>query len=485
MSKKNKNNSVEFNKNISLTRTENGDAAYDTTGDACLDLFSLIGGARENPTLAKVLFNRAFNQDRDKALRILFYTRDCRHGLGERSVFRALFNLLVERDPKLASGLLPFVPEYGRWDDIVSLIETPLKEDVVALVRAGLKDPKRRSLVAKWLPSCNASSKTARRLGRAFALGLTMTEKDYRKMLSTLRGNTIIENYLRQCDYSFDYAKIPAVAMHKYVKAFERNDHARYDAYVKECFSKAEEPKVDTLFPYQIMREAESDNRLIRDGAQAKWETVVKRIPTVANTIVVRDGSASMLGGSTPKPLDIATSMAIMFAERIEGYFHNRFITFSSEPKLVPLGNGDIGTKIRICNERRDCSNTDIMKVFTMIHEIQKMQLVPAKDCIRRIVIISDMEFDQGAENVPTYESLKAMYEADGMPVPQVIYLCVSARGIHFPAKPTDNILLISGFSNAIFTAIAKGENLDARTFMDETLAPYGFVSEVLSRLSA
>lgn len=89
------------------------------------------------------------------------------------------------------------------------------------------------SLLAKWLPSINASNaqtiKRAKKIARCFQL----SDKEYRQSLSAMRKSLhLIENHLREQDYSFDYAKQPSRALFKYRKAFLHNDELRYQAYL-------------------------------------------------------------------------------------------------------------------------------------------------------------------------------------------------------------------------------------------------------------
>ena len=65
-----------------------------------------------------------------------------------------------------------------------------------------------------------------------------MSDAEYRKTLVELRKKIrIIENHLREKDYSFDYAKQPSKAMFKYRKAFLRNDGERYHAFLEAVSS--------------------------------------------------------------------------------------------------------------------------------------------------------------------------------------------------------------------------------------------------------
>lgn len=79
------------------------------------------------------------------------------------------------------------------------------------------------SLLAKWLPSVNASNDDVIRQAKHIACALGMNDAQYRKTLSALRAKiSIIENNLREKDYAFDYAKQPSKAMLKYRKHTRR-----------------------------------------------------------------------------------------------------------------------------------------------------------------------------------------------------------------------------------------------------------------------
>ena len=71
-----------------FARTENGAVALNTTRDARLDFFSTVGSLREaDDDRIHTLFAEAYGQDPLFAVKILFYARDIRGGLGERKTF--------------------------------------------------------------------------------------------------------------------------------------------------------------------------------------------------------------------------------------------------------------------------------------------------------------------------------------------------------------------------------------------------------------
>lgn len=119
-----------------LGTTENGARAYKSTLNMVLDMFSL-GGAYRNRSDEDciLLFKNAFEEDRNLALKCLFYLRDCRDGQGERRFFRTCFKWLANNYPDVARKNLENIPEYGRYDDIYCLFSTPLEEDALKLIK--------------------------------------------------------------------------------------------------------------------------------------------------------------------------------------------------------------------------------------------------------------------------------------------------------------------------------------------------------------
>ena len=121
------------------TLTENGAVTLRTTGSECLDLFASIGALRSaGDEEIIVRFVRAFAEDRDLAMKTLFYCRDIRGGLGERRVFRTILWYLANAYPDTVRKNLRLISEYGRWDDLTVLIGTKCEPDAVALIREQL-----------------------------------------------------------------------------------------------------------------------------------------------------------------------------------------------------------------------------------------------------------------------------------------------------------------------------------------------------------
>ena len=475
-------------KNASRTTTENCDITYSTTLNANLDFFGAAGALRRRLDEVAGLFEEALDEDKETAILNMFYLRDIRGGVGERDAFRKAYQAFAKKYPKDAVKLIPAVVDYGRWDDIFCLMDLGNDKITSAIAEAVkqqlVKDiadasaGKSISLCAKWMPSINTSSEKACANARVLARKMGLSEKEYRKMLASLRKYIdILERHMSARDYTFDYSKLPSKALMKHVKAFTRNDKERYEAY-KEALSEGKiKAKTKAVYPYEITT---MEDRELRE---AMWRDI-ERYPGETKTIVVRDGSGSMgwMGfyNNKVQPIDVATSLAILFSEQLTGEFKDKFITFSSYPQFVDLSHKTtLEAKLNKCRKFNECSNTDIMKVYKLILEAEK-QCDP-KDWIERIVIISDMQFDQGTCGVPTYDEAKAMYKEAGIPLPKIVYWNVASR-VDFPSSDLKNVRFVSGLSQYTIEAILNDTAMDAVGFMCTTLAKYEPVLKLLGK---
>lgn len=121
------------------TTTTNGAVAYKSTKSAVLDLFSQGGAMRNHDDDSIVtLFSKAYAENPLLAMKTLFYLRDITQGQGERRFFRLCLEHLALHNPESLRKNLHLIPKFGRWDDLWVLLETGLKNDVIALVREQL-----------------------------------------------------------------------------------------------------------------------------------------------------------------------------------------------------------------------------------------------------------------------------------------------------------------------------------------------------------
>ena len=463
------------------TFTENGAVTYASTESACLDLFATIGALRsadEREIISR--FVRAFTEDPDLAMKALFYARDVRGGLGERRVFRTCLQWLANNAPGSARKNLPYVAEFGRWDDLLSLLDTPCERDALLLIKKQLETDLESmdmgndvSLLAKWLPSVNASNAQTVQYAKRIARFLGLTDAAYRKTLVKLRSHIrILENNLRRKDYTFDYEKQPSKAMFKYRKAFQRNDGQRYGEFLSRVSRGQAQLHTGTLAPYEIiepiLRGAVGEQEAAMD---ATWNAL-EDFTGDENALVVIDGSGSMYCGGSPLPAAVALSLGIYFAERNRGAFRDHFITFSETPRLVQIQGQTIGEKVRFCESYNECANTNIQRVFELLLRTAVKNKLPQEELPSTLYIISDMEFDYCAEgaDITNFEFAKAQFEEAGYQLPRVMFWNVQSRNQQQPVTRNEQgVALVSGCSSRIFSMVKSGK-----------LSPYAFMLEVL-----
>ncbi len=465
-----------------ITCTENGAVTYKSTNSHCLDLFYMIGALRnaDNEYVCS-LTERAYTEDADKTMRILFFARDIRSGLGERKVFRSAMAYLAKTHPESVIKNLELFPEYGRWDDLVELCAYPRTDKkAVEIIRRQLSadvgamtDKGNVSLMAKWMPSVNTSSEMSRIKARRLAKHLGMSEREYRTTLSSLRRYIdIIENRLREKDYTFDYSKEPSRAMFKYRRAFLRNDGERYRSFIMSVTRGEKKLNAGTLYPYDIVcRAFDSADPDETAALNASWLSL-NDIKTDRNAIAVIDGSGSMYCSLNPRPADAALSLGLYFAEHSKGAFAGHFITFSETPQLVEIKGDNIIKKVRYAASFSEVANTDIQAVFDLILDTAKKNRLPQSELPEQIFIISDMEFDycvvNGSEKLTNFDAARRKFESCGYKLPQVIFWNVAACTKQVPVTMHESgAALVSGFSPKIFDMVKSGD-MDPTKLMDE-----------------
>lgn len=473
-------------KEANLTTTENGAATYKSTLSECLDLFATIGAFRHR-TEAEIVeaFQRAFAEEPDIAMKIIFYARDVRGGLGERRSFRTIINWLASYNEVSVKKNIRFIAEYGRFDDLVSLLGTSCEKEAIKIIKKQLETDltnfalgKPVSLLAKWLPSANATNKETVRNAKSIAKHLGMSEAEYRKTLSKLRGEIkIIENNLREKDYTFDYSKQPSKALLKYREAFIRNDYERYSEYLNAVAEGKSKMNTGTLTPYDIISPivgyfSNTVSELQRKALNTTWNSL-EDFTRGENAITVVDGSGSMYSYMNPMPASVALSLGIYFAERNKGAFKNHFITFSEHPQLIEVKGNDIVDKVNYCKQFDEVAGTNIQAVFELILKTAVKNNVPQEELPETIYIISDMEFNYCTYDarLTNFEYAKKLFKSKGYKLPKVVFWNVASRNTHQPVTMNEQgVILVSGCNPRIFSMV-----------MEDKMTPYDFMMETIN----
>ena len=489
-------NAMKNELNKEKTYTENGAVAYATSGKELLD-FSFETTALRDASEPEIenKFIGVYFENPLVAMRYLFWLRDCRGGNGERRIFRVCLKALAKNKPSVAKAVLPLVPEYGRWDDLWCLLDTGLKDDVIALVKKQLaidmeavRNNWKISLLSKWMGSSNTSSKETRRLAEILRTGLVMSPKTYRKTLSMLRSyGNVVETYASSNNWSeINYSAVPSQANLKYKNAFMHHDEERRRAYLESLVKGEAKINAGTLQPHEIVAKYMSRYSSWMWGKQAgdydeTLEQLWKNLPdmTAGNMLIVHDSSGSMLShisGNTTC-LDVATALAIYMSEHNTGNWSNKFVTFSSNPKIVDLSNcKTLRDKLEYISRMNDCSNTDIYKTMMLILDTAKNNRIPQSEMPEMITICSDMQFDGRWFNLDKtlFENIIDRFEEAGYKMPRICFWNISDRISNtIPLQKNDlGLILCSGFSVQIMTMFMSNELDPYKVLLDTINAP-------------
>lgn len=129
----------ELKREANMTFTENGAVTYKTTNSDCLDLFASIGAIRREADEEIIRrFVRAYTENKDIAIKLMFFARDIRGGLGERRVFRVILKYLAENEAATVIKNLEHIAEYGRFDDLFVLMGTPCEGKMLEYIEKQL-----------------------------------------------------------------------------------------------------------------------------------------------------------------------------------------------------------------------------------------------------------------------------------------------------------------------------------------------------------
>jgi len=458
------------------TVTENGMTTNSSTLSHCVDLFFQIGAMRGMDKKRLVSkFSKAYNEDALVAMRILFWARDVRGGAGERQIFRDLLGWLCENHSDVLNKNVHLISEYGRWDDILTLVGTTnCWLEPLALIKTALEN--KDGLCAKWMPRKGVKANTIRKY-------MKMTPKEYRKMVVGLTN--VVETSMCAKEWeNIDYSKLPSLASSRYQRAFHKNDGERYEEYVESLKKGTTKINSGAVYPYDITKSVKFGDVEV---ASEQWKVLPNYMEGSEERILpVVDVSGSMgcPVGNNPNLtcLDVAISLGLYISERNLGPFQDTFVTFSARPKLQVL-NGNLRDRIVQLSQADWGMTTNLEATFQLILGQAVKHQVSQDEMPTKVLILSDMEFDEAtAKSWRTYDKvpqwnptaqqmIKGMYEEAGYEMPDIVYWNLNARNDNFPTSVNEmGTALVSGFSPSIMKSILTCEEFTPYKIMMETI---------------
>jgi hypothetical protein len=439
---------------------------FDTSLSACVDLFFKIGGSRGKSYEILPLFVRAYNENPECAIRILLWTRDVRGGAGERQLFKDLvIKLAMDRDIHI-ERIIDKVPEIGRWDDLLSFIDTPYWKYASGLIRSALEA--QNGLAAKWMPR---KGEVAARLRKE----LGWSPKYYRK---TLVGLTkVVETQMCSKEWNnIEFGKVPSLAAARYSKAFERNATEAYSDYKDKLVSGEEKVNAGAVYPYDVLKTALS-NPYSTDLKENK-EVILSQCEALPDYLddskilpmIDLSGSMRTPAAGTLSCMDVAISLGLYLADKNKGDFSDMFISFTDTPTMHHLKGNVLDKLIQMADTKVGYS-TNLAKAFDCLLDVATSKKVDQSDMPTHILVLSDMEFDDwsvSGRDVGAFKMAKIKYREAGYELPNLVFWNLNSRSMsNVPVKKDKTgTALISGFSPAIMKSVLACEDMSPENIM-------------------
>lgn len=442
------------------TRTINGMKTNASSMNALVDLFFAIGASR-GKDMTKA-FEKAIVANETLALRLLMWARDVRGGAGEREVVRKILTYMEKNHPAALERILPLIPEYGRFDDLLVFQTRAFKEKAYVIIGDALRAG--NGLAAKWMPRKGPIAVEIRNF-------FGMSPKQYRKSLVAL--TKVVEQDMCAKRWNMiEYSHVPSLAAARYQKAFNRNDPMGYAKYKSKLATGEAKINANAVYPYDVIKSGKfgGDHAVM----QAQWDALPRYIGDEL-VLPMCDVSGSMgcsVGGNDNLScMDVCVSLGLYLADKNTGPFKDMFLTFSESPSINVL-KGDLRSKLRQLETANWGMNTNLNAAFDEILRVAVKGKVKAADMPKYLLIMSDMEFDRCTRfDDSAMQMIQRKFEAAGYEVPKIVFWNLHARAGNVPVKYNmKNVALVSGFSPSIMSAVLGAKDMSPVSVMLETL---------------
>lgn len=482
-----------------------GDFLNETTGDHLVNFFSKAGNIRRkeiglnpyfysNTVDYQELYKKAWDCDEYMSMQLLMWMRDCRGGAGSRGEFRNILKWLAENHTEWVNVNIHFVPEVGRWDDLLCLIDTECEKTALEFWAKNILD--KNALANKWVPR-EKSNKLYFHKIRHFVgdqLNAKISPQDFRKHLS--KHSKVIESQM--CDNqweSINYNHVPSVAMSRYHKTFKRRDGRRFEKWIEDLKSGKSKINAEVLFPHDCIRTLRMDGNF-KDVSASIGKNYVDSLLANAQFAALPNymeennmrimpicdfsGSMSTEIEKGISCLDVSMGLGLYCSDRVgeSNPFYRKFIPFSDDAHLVDWENDTFSVAAqKYCDGYMGLS-TQISKALDKILEAGLITNASNDQMPNCLLIISDMQFDavhDSGENNAVKASL-AKWEEKGFNIPVIIYWDLTSYDGYSAQFNEENVSTVSGYSPSILKSICEGEMVTPFEIMKQTISKYEIV---------
>ena len=533
----------------SQTLTENGAVTNITTNSALVDQFGKAGNFRGR-AIAEVFNEQAqiWNENAEAALRFPFYLRmvtrkvkvnadnetdKVQSGQGARDEsFKRLLWVALEH-PEAFYNNVWALPLVGSWKDLWTLMFYDIKENTKCLnqkaifevIAQGMLCDTHVDLIKKYMPRIKSQSKCktewttiTNNLAKAFANQMGISYKEYNKMKASGKAHDFQKLICSRNYKDLNWNHIPGRALNLLVSSKFLSNHnlredytqwilkqpvAKFTGYVFELAKRLREARGsrwsygrNTNIPIELKHTLDAQFKGLVDKARDGGKIT-------ENVWCCLDTSGSMnqqvTGLKDIYCSDIATSLALFFADLNSGPFHNKVIMFDN----VSTPHDMVGESFcdRIMNlPSVGCGGTNFQSAVDEIIKIRKAHLeIPLEQYPTTVLVVSDMEFDPSNRHLyggslrnqeTNFEysknALKEVFPEEFVDNMKFIWWdCVARHGVtHFEGRSVEpGCTFLSGFDGSIITALlGETKVVDEKTGEVRQMTAEELVAKALSQ---
>ena len=486
---------------MAKTVTENNAVALSSTGNSFVDFFIMLSRNIETDTITKYM-TECWSKDPKKTLAIVFNARDRQNGKKEKNISnRCMIWLKRNKNNTYAKNMLNYVNKYGCWKDVIYLaIKNPITNKFeIELISKQLKEDKENldnnkniSLCAKWASSEQDKNDKNFNLAHHIADEIFPDDKQkmkqYRNLLVPLRKRIdIVETYMILNKWNeIDYNKVPAVAMRRLNKAFQKHDSERYQEYLNSIVKGEKKMKTNGLLPHELVKYYLTDNNSYNETIELQWNAILDNVKAqgiLKNMIAIVDVSGSMYNGcGNVDPIYPSIALGLLISKCVEGPFANKIIAFSESPVICKISGETLYDQVNYLKSGIPVGlSTNFEAVFDLLINTGNMFNIPPENMPETVVCLSDMQFNEASnsknkinENT-LHDTIINKYSGSGYNPAKFIYWNLNGKndGIFPISTKTENVAMISGFSEQLLKVFMTNTKFDAETIIDEILIPY------------
>jgi len=510
------------------SKTDNNGIALKTTNNIFLDLFVNIGRDYSYEELSNNM-NECMKINPYKTIAIIFNCRDRKNGKKEKKISNDAMKWLKKNywTKTYEGNIYNYINKYGCWNDILTKKYVDLYDFEIKLIAEQLiKDKKNLelnepiSLCAKWAPSENKKYDKKNNISEKIALKIyTILDNSnelsdeinkkykfqnkykefYRKMyLTPLRNKiNIIEKLMCNNEWNkIEYKNVPAIASKKFKNAFMKHDQERYNEYLNNVMSGNTKINVTGILPHELVNYyLTNENAEIDNTIESQWKTILQEMKSSKlfnNLISVVDVSGSMFNAKNGSiPAQVAIALGLLISNCTIGSFKNKVITFHETPEFHEIKGETLKEQVECIRKANWGYNTNFESIADLIINYGKQNILSDSDMPQKLVILSDMQFDEAIKNYNYNEEiekdkndtkLELLYDTfsqnfinNNYKVPKLIYWNLNSDNTQsFPVdSKIENTAIISGFSEQLLKIFMEYDDFNPEIVLDKILEKY------------